>query len=215
MRKQLRLILHMGAVFLAGAALGTVAESQFNAWRLAYYPECKVGLSSAGPGLSEFMCFDGWCPWWAPLLFGVGGLAIALGNHINDIYLWPRLRWSPPVTVAKQALVGGALFFVAWLGVSRPELGGTLGRSAWLAAFLAVTWATVGERSKITAFEALQTGVFGLLFEAFLGRGGLYVYRPGFDQALGVPPWLPLLYAIAGIAVGAVMRLTPPPRRAV
>jgi hypothetical protein len=210
----LRKLLHMLIIFALGALIGTLAESQFNVFGVALYPECKTGLKDAGPGLSEFLCWGGWCPSWAPFLFGFGGVAIALGAHINDWVLWPRLRWQTLKPVRpKEALLGLVIFAVAWLVVSRPELGSTWVRSAWLAVCAVAAWVAVGQASRVSAWEAVQTGLLGTCFEIILGRGGLYTYQAGFDGLAGVPEWLPLLYAIAGISVGAAVRLAPPAPR--
>lgn len=205
-------LIRMLVIFLLGATLGTVAESQFNAWGLAYYPECRMGLAGAGPGLSAFLCLGGWCPWWAPVLFGLGGVAMATGAKINDALLWKRLGWHRPSTpTMKQAAAAAALVLLGWLAVSRPELMDTRTpdmriRASVLTLCFCVVWVYCAGRSRASFLEAMQSAVLGTVVEIIMGRGGLYTYQPGFDELFGVPLWLPVLYALAGASVGVLAR---------
>jgi hypothetical protein len=134
--------------------------------------------------------------WWTPPLFAFAGLSVGL--------LRPWLeRFSPdpsPPTAARLA-GSGSLFVAAyaWSGLGPAKC-------AALATLFVVQWLAF-DRTRVGLATALAAGLVGPALEVGLVHAG--TFRHLAPDVLGVPFWLPWLYASGAVAWGLVgSRLT-------
>lgn len=166
---------------LLGATLGTMLDRMHASTRTLEYTE---------PG--------SWGqPWWVPPLFA--GAAIGLGGG----RLFLGTRGLPPARF-ETALAGAGLFAIAYVMSSvLPD---------WLAIVcmvpLAVFMFLRFDRSRLGIVHLVACSVIGTAVEiALIGAGQFRYIDPGGPLApLGVPTWLPVLYACGATGVGAIAR---------
>ncbi len=133
---------------------------------------------------------------WTPPLFAASAVGLGLGPALLERAL--GVRRSPPTGVRAGQAMG--VFVGAYL-LSCVLRGPTC--AAILAILAVLLWRMVDGRA-IAAAHAAVAGVAGVAVEATLVRAGAFVHA---DAALlGVPLWLPCLYACASLAVHALAR---------
>jgi hypothetical protein len=136
--------------------------------------------------------------WWVPLLF-----AGAYGTAIGRPLMAPR---EPPLPGWKVVLGLGLFIGAYWLTVvpwSWPV------RCVLLGAIFVGGWA-VCDRRPIGWLVAALAAFFGPVVEITLLRAGVFVHHE--VHFLGIPYWLPLLYACASVGLGALARWLTAPR---
>lgn len=143
--------------------------------------------------------------WWVPLSFGgglaAGGVAFALGHHALGG------RRPPP---SWPALAAGLVLFAGLYAATGLLAGPSVATTGLLAAAAAAVFACL-DRTLAGAAMALVAVVVGPAIEATYVHLGLFEYtRP---DLLGVPLWLPALYACGAPVLGQAARrlLAPPP----
>jgi hypothetical protein len=138
--------------------------------------------------------------WWVPLLF-----AGAYGTAIGRPLLAPE---EPPLPAWKAALGMGLFIGGYWLTVvpwSWPV------RCVLLSAIFVAGWA-ICDRRRMGWLVAALAAFFGPVVEIILLRAGVFVHHE--VHVLGIPLWLPLLYACASVGLGALARWLTAPRAA-
>ena len=132
--------------------------------------------------------------WWVPLQFGVIGLGIGLAVPVIEWNFGPPAPEEPP-SWGVDRIVGELILFGA-LYWSTALVGA--GDAEWLAAGL---FALAGLRLALAptpgdwAYVVLAA-VLGPLGEALVSATGVFEYHD--DPLLGVPYWLPALWANGG-----------------
>ncbi len=123
--------------------------------------------------------------WWVPLLFGIAAVAIGYSHPLIDPMSIAELAWlllayviaaSPISSLAKTVLLT-LIYFNFWLLTGR----------GWQNLLL-----------------SLVTAITGTLVEMTLVAAGAFSYLQ--LGMLGVPYWLPFMYACASLAVGDLGR---------
>jgi hypothetical protein len=136
--------------------------------------------------------------WWVPLLF-----ASAYGTAIGRPLMAPQ---EPPLPVWKVALGMGLFIGGYWLTVAPWDWPV---RCAVLSVIFVTGWALC-DRTRLGWLVAALAAFFGPLVEITLLRTGVFVHHEA--HVLGIPYWLPLIYACASVGLGALARwLTAPP----
>lgn len=134
--------------------------------------------------------------WWVPLLFGAAAVSIAYSHVFIDALL--HQRRSPQLVTSLAEL--------AWLVLAYLISAGTLDTLAKTGLLLLIYlnfWLLAGRTWQNLVFS-IATAITGMLIEMILVSVGAFAYvHPDF---LGVPYWLPCLYACASLAVGDVGR---------
>ncbi len=167
-------------LFLLGATLGTALDAFHVFSHVERYPApTLLGVA-----------------WWAPLLFGGAAVAIGYSHPLVDPLLHHRrfrslvssllgLAWLP------LAYVIGASFF------------DTLTKTMLLLLVYCNFWILSGSDWQNLVFSFV-TAITGTLIEMILVAAGAFSYT--HPDMLGVPFWLPCLYACASLAVGDLGR---------
>jgi hypothetical protein len=174
-------ILPVGWLFLPGATLGTALDMLYVQSGIERYP------SPALFGVA----------WWVPPLFGAAAVGIGYSHVLGDVLLRHRrirshLLWS----------AGESLWLVLTYLLSASGLASLAKVGLVLVVYLNF-WVMVGGGWQI-ALLGLVTAVTGTLIEMILVAAGAFTYlHPDF---LGVPFWLPGIYACASLAVGDLGR---------
>jgi hypothetical protein len=135
--------------------------------------------------------------WWTPPLFGVAGLSTGLSYPLFERVSGKEV--SPPATWSR-ALAGFALFVALYCasGYLPASNGIKLGVLVVGTAGLLATLA----RTPAAAALAVAAAVVGPVVEIVLvGRGAFRHLQP---DVLGIPLWLPALYAAGSVAFGVV-----------
>ena len=167
-------------LFLAGATLGTALD--------AFHVLSGVERYAA-PALLGVA-------WWVPLLFGGAAVAIGYSHPLLDPLLHhrrfrsllsslPELAWLP------LAYLVSASFF------------DTLTKTLLIALIYCNFWLLTGGGWQNLVLS-LVTAITGTLIEMILVAAGAFAYL--HPDMLGVPYWLPALYACASLAVGDLGR---------
>jgi hypothetical protein len=168
-------------LFLLGAMLGSALDAFHVYRRVESYP------SPAFFGLA----------WWVPLLFGVAAVAIGYSHPLVDPLLYNR---RPP----RRLLV--CLAELAWLVLAylvSASFLDSLAKVGLLAVIYLNFWLLSGGGWQNLILSAV-TAITGTLIEMILVTAGAFSYlHPDF---IGVPYWLPCMYACASLAVGDVGR---------
>jgi hypothetical protein len=131
--------------------------------------------------------------WWTPLLFGVAGVAVGLPRAALE-------RGAPPPT--RGAVAGGMALFVLAYALSG-TLPGNVARAVVLFIIFAASWWSF-DRTRLGLALALLTGLGGCAVEVLLIRQG--AFRHLQPTWLGIPLWLPWLYAAAQVGVASLGR---------
>ena len=172
------MLARIGFLFVFGGALLSICDA-FHTWSgtTAYAHIWALGMA-----------------WWTFPLFGafVAGAGFA----------YARLHRGEPRAESGRLVVGVAVFVAlyaasAWLPVSN---AGKLGA---LTAGAAILWLFL-DRTRRGVLLACAVAALGTLGESALIAQGAFCY--GHPDALGVPMWLPALYAAGATALGHVAR---------
>jgi hypothetical protein len=163
--------------------------------------------ATVGPCLDAFHTFSGttWYPhpqfaraeWWVPPLFAFAALAIGLPRLLIERRLEGRVT---PVSGRVLAWKMG-LFIVGY------ALSGFLPVAWWvkLVVLLAIFVASLWPRDTRAALLCAPVAAFGGWFvEWQLTSHGLFFHKD--TQLWGVAGWIPALYALAAVGVGALAR---------
>lgn len=134
--------------------------------------------------------------WWVPLLFAAAAVSIAYSHVFIDPLL--HQRRSPPLITSLAEL--------AWLVLAYLVSAGTLDTYTKTTLLLLIYfnfWLLAG-RTWQNLLYSIATAITGTMIEMILVSAGAFAYiHPDF---LGVPYWLPCLYACASLAVGDIGR---------
>src|SRR5712691_4285445 len=176
-------------LFLVGVTFGTALDAFHVYSKVERYPvPVLFGLA-----------------WWVPFLFGGAAVAIGYSHPMVDPLL--RQRRVPQRLLFS---VGELTWVVLAYLVSATSLDSIA--KVGLMTFIYVNfWLMAGRGWKNLLFS-LVTAITGTLVEMLLVAAGAFSYlHPDF---IGVPYWLPCIYACASLAVGDLGRslITPSPR---
>ncbi len=172
-------------LFLLGATLGTALDAIHTVTRTTEY---------ARPIWSAAWAFA----WWTPPLFAGAGLAVGLARPLAE-----RALGSRDPAPARGLVVAAMLVFAVAYALSGTLPGGNPARAAALAVCFGAAFA-ICDRTALGVLLAVGAGLGGALAEIALIRvGGFRHLQP---DVLGLPCWLPLLYACGSVAVGALGR---------
>ena len=168
-------------LFLLGAVLGTGLD--------AFHVHSKVE-HYAVPVLFGLA-------WWVPLLFGVAAVAIGYSHPMVDPLLGQR-RVPQQLMLCIVELVWVLLAYV----VSATSIDSHT--KAGLITIIYLNFWFVTGRGWQNVVLSLVTAITGILVEMVLVAAGAFSYlHPDF---IGVPYWLPCIYACASLAVGDMGR---------
>ncbi len=175
-------------LFLLGAILGTGLDALHVYSKVERYPiPILFGLA-----------------WWVPLLFGAAAVAIGYSHPLVDPLLHHRRFRRLSVSIGELTWV-----LLAYL-VSASTLP-SIAKVGLLTVIYLNFWVLAG-RGWQNLLLSLVTAITGTLIEMILVAAGAFSYlHPDF---VGVPYWLPGIYACASLAVGDLGRslITPSPR---
>lgn len=135
--------------------------------------------------------------WWVPLLFGAAAVAIGVSHPLVDPLLGHARR---PRRLFLS--IGELTWLVLAYIVSATSLP-SLAKGGLLAIIYLNFWLLVG-RSWQNLLLSLVTAITGTLIEMMLVAAGAFSYV--HPEMIGVPFWLPLLYACASQAIGDLGR---------
>jgi hypothetical protein len=175
--RTIRIIL---CLFVLGAVAGSALDAFHTSAHVERYP------SPAFLGVA----------WWVPLLFGSAAVLIGCSHAFVDPLL--RQHRSPPLINSMAEL--------AWLLLAYLMSAGALDTFTKTGLLLLIYlnfWLLAGHAWQNLVFS-LVTGVTGTLIETILVSAGAFAYL--HPDVLGVPYWLPCMYACASLAVGDVGR---------
>ena len=164
--------------------------------------------ATVGPVLDGLHTFSGatWYPdpqwlrsvWWCPPLFAGAAVAIGIGRVASERLFrrpGPSLSWS-------QVLAVMGLFIACYAASGFLPVSETV-RAVLLTVCFAGGW-YVWDRTLLGIGSALTCGLGGWLVEHTLVHRGLFFHR---DTMLdGIALWIPPLYFLAALAVGALAR---------
>ena len=167
-------------LFLLGATLGTALD----AFHVLSGVESYVAPAFLGVA------------WWVPLLFGGAAVAIGYSHPLLDSLLYHRRFRS-----LLSSLLGLAWLPLAYL-VSASFFD-TLTKTLLIALIYCNFWLLTGGDWQNLVFS-LVTAITGTLIEMILVAAGAFAYL--HPDMLGVPYWLPGIYACASLAVGDLGR---------
>jgi hypothetical protein len=168
-------------LFLLGATLGTALD----AFHVYSYVEQYTRPSFFGVA------------WWVPLLFGSAAVAIGYSHPLVDPLIH-NIR--PPRRISTSVAELGWLV-LAYLVAASPL--GSLAKAGLLMLIYLNFWLLVG-RGWQNLLLSLVTAITGTLVEMTLVAAGAFYYLQ--PDILGVPYWLPWIYACASLAVGDLGR---------
>jgi hypothetical protein len=172
---------------LLGATLGTMLDRLHATTRTLAYTE-------PGPWGQ---------PWWVPPLFAAA--AVGLGG--GRVFLGTKGTTQPRF---ETAIAATGCFAIAYVMSSvLPDLVAIAALTA-LAIFMYFRF----DRSRIALVHIAACAVIGTGVESLLIGAGFfrYLHPTGPLAPLGVPTWLPVLYACAAIGVGCVGRFLSGPK---
>ena len=167
-------------IFLLGASLGTALDAFHVFTRVERY---------ASPALLGVA-------WWVPLLFGCAAVAISYSHPLLDPLLHHR-RFRP---------LFSSLLGLAWLPLAyliSASFFDTLTKTALILLVYFNFWLLAGSDWQNLVFS-LVTAITGTLIEMILVAAGAFAYL--HPDMLGVPYWLPAIYACASLALGDLGR---------
>lgn len=168
-------------LFLLGATLGTALD----AFHVYSYVEQYTRPAFFGVA------------WWVPLLFGSAAVAIGYSHPLVDPLIH-NIR--PPRRISTSVAELGWLV-LAYLVAASPL--GSLAKAGLLMLVYLNFWLLVG-RGWQNLLLSLVTAITGTLVEMTLVAAGAFFYLQ--PDILGVPYWLPWIYACASLAVGDLGR---------
>ncbi len=168
-------------LFLLGACAGTALDSLHVYAHVERYP-MPVLLGEA---------------WWVPLLFGLATVAIGCSHPAVD----PLLGHIRPPQRMLTSIGELAWLVLAYL-ISASDLA-SIARLGLLVIIYFNFWLLSGRKWQ-NLLLSLVTAITGTLIEMVLVAAGIFSYL--HPDMMGVPAWLPLLYACASLAVGDLGR---------
>ncbi|RAQ95465.1 hypothetical protein [Thermogemmatispora tikiterensis] len=174
-------------LFLLGATGGSALDAFYVHQGLKRYSTAVV----AGPTLFGL-------PWWVPLLTGSAAVAIGLSHPLLDPLL-AHLRTTRRLSTSIAAL--GWLCLAYLLGAIPLA---PLARCGLLGLLYLNFWLLAGRSWQNLIFSAV-VAITGTLIEMILVNAGIFSF-PQNAELLGVPAWLPWLYAYASLALGDLGR---------
>jgi hypothetical protein len=131
--------------------------------------------------------------WWVPPLFGAATVSIGYSHILADRLLRHRRIRSPLLSGAGELLWLVLAYLLSASGLE------TLAKVGLLLVIYLNFWVMVGGGWQ-NLLLALVTAITGTLIEMIEVASGAFAYlHPDF---LGVPYWLPCIYACASLAVG-------------
>ena len=164
-------------LFLLGATLGTGLDAFHVYSGVERYPS-PVLLGVA---------------WWVPLLFGTAVVVIGYSHPLVDPLLGHRQR-------PHRLLFGaGELAWLVLAYLVAASFLASIVKVGLLAVIYLNFWLLAG-RSWQNLLLAVVTAITGTLIEMVLVAAGAFSYI--HPEILGVPYWLPCIYACASLAIG-------------
>ncbi len=171
--------------------LGACGGGAFDAFYVSQGIKRYSPLVSAGPTLLGL-------PWWAPLLAGSAAVVIGLSHPLLDpllAYSRTARRLSTSIAALGWLCLAYLLGALSLAPIARFGLLGLLYLNFWLLA---------GRSWQNLVFSAV-VAITGTLIEMILANAGIFSF-PQNAELLGVPAWLPWLYACASLALGDLGR---------
>lgn len=135
--------------------------------------------------------------WWVPFLFG--GAAVAIGY--SHPFIDPLIGNKRPAHSLVSSMSELTWLLLAYLICA--SILDTLAQTALLFIIYMNFWLLTGGRWQNILLSAV-TAITGTLVEMVLVAGGAFAYV--HPDLLGVPFWLPCLYACASLAIGDIGR---------
>ncbi len=135
--------------------------------------------------------------WWVPLLFGIAAVAIGYSHPLTDPLIH-NLRRPRRLTMSIAEL---AWLLLAYVIAASPI--SSLAKTVLLTLIYFNFWLLTG-RGWQNLLLSLVTAITGTLVEMTLVAAGAFSYLQ--LGMLGVPYWLPFMYACASLAVGDLGR---------
>ena len=135
--------------------------------------------------------------WWVPLLFGCAAVAIGYSHPLVDPLIHnirrPR-RLSTSIAELSWLLLAYVIAAGSFASMTKAILLGLIYFNFWL----------LTGRGWRNLILSLMTAITGTLIEMTLVAAGTFSYLQA--DILGVPYWLPFMYACASLAVGDLGR---------
>lgn len=135
--------------------------------------------------------------WWVPLLFGAAVVAIGYSHPLVDPLI-DNIRSERRLSISLSELTW--LLLAQLVGASMLD---SLAKTGLLVLIFLNFWLLTG-RSWQSLLLALVVAITGTLVEMTLAAAGAFSYL--HPDILGVPYWLPCIYACASLAVGDLGR---------
>ncbi len=168
-------------LFLLGATLGSALDAFHTSSGVERYPiPAFFGLA-----------------WWVPLLFGSAAVAIGYSHPLVDPLLHNR---RPPRRIWISLAALGWLVLAYLVTASFLD---SLAKAGLLAVLYFNFWLLSGGGWQNLVLS-LVTAITGTLIEMILVAAGAFSYL--HPDLIGVPYWLPCMYACASLALGDVGR---------
>jgi hypothetical protein len=168
-------------LFLLGAILGTVLDAFHVYSYVEQYPRpAFLGVA-----------------WWVPLLFGFAAIAIGYSHPFIDPLIH-NVRYHRRLAISIAEL---AWLLLAYLIAASPI--SSQAKSILLSLIYFNFWLLTG-RGWQNLLLSLVTAITGTLVEMTLVAAGAFSYLQ--PDILGVPYWLPFMYACASLAIGDLGR---------
>ena len=167
-------------LFLLGAMFGTMLDA------FHVYSKVERYMSPAFLGVA----------WWVPLLFGVAVVSIIYSHPLVDPLLH-HLRFRPLLN---------SIIALAWLPLAyliSASVFDTFTKTGLLLLIYINFWLLTGGGWQNIVLS-LVTAITGTLIEMILVAAGAFSYL--HPDLLGVPYWLPCIYACASLALGDLGR---------
>ena len=196
-------------MWVSAAALGPLCDGRHSAHDVLHYAKDSIAGPPwllAVPGSGEVLLES--C-WWVPVAFGGAGVILgvahplldrAWGDGPRDPPGWPAVLINIAAFVACYDLSGE----LAQQAAARGGPHDLLGLDAPLLACAVATF-VVFERSRGGLFMMLLLALIGPIAEiGLINQLHLYAYTD--PDLLGVPSWIPWVYAAGGPANGALGR---------
>jgi len=168
-------------LFLLGAIFGTVLD----AFHVYSYVEQYTRPAFLGVA------------WWVPLLFGFAAVAIGYSHPLIDPLIH-NIRHSRRLAISIAEL---AWLLLAYMIAASPV--SSLAKTVLLSLIYFNFWVLTG-RGWQNLLLSLVTAITGTLVEMTLVAAGAFSYLQ--PDIIGVPYWLPFMYACASLAVGDLGR---------
>lgn len=168
-------------LFLLGAIVGTALDAYHVHSHIERYPvPVLFGVA-----------------WWVPLLFGTAVVAIGCTHPLVDPLLGQRRQ------PRRLLLSMGELFWLILAYLVSATVLNSFAKVGLLVVIYLNFWVLTG-RGWQNLLLSIVTAITGTLVEMTLVAAGSFSYL--HPDLIGVPYWLPFLYACASLAIGNVGR---------